>query len=44
MIKLNIADGSFVSGPVNHPISGSQYKIIQRPIKDTSNPSPIYII
>lgn len=44
MIKLT-ATGDFSSGPVDHPTAtGSQFKIIQRPIKDLNNPSPIYVI
>ena len=44
MIKLDPATGLLVSGPIDHPISGSQYKIIQRPVKWTTDPSPIYVI
>ena len=42
MIELN-TNGYYYT-MITHPKSGDQYRIIQRAIKTTSEPSPIYVI
>lgn len=45
MIKLDSTAGTKTAGPTVHPTAtGDNFKIIQRPTKGLTEPTPIYII